>query len=121
MALGVVVGPGAQYSGSLTTSQLAMEFGREAYGVPGPVTQSSSCGPKPLIEQGAKWITGWEDVVEGLPTSLLSIEEARRVDDLVENSGLTSSEVRAALFDRELGGVIPQLPLPGKQFLKVLL
>jgi predicted Rossmann fold nucleotide-binding protein DprA/Smf involved in DNA uptake len=73
----------------------------------------------PLIEPGAKWITGWEDVVEGLPTSLWSMEEARYVDDLVENSGLTSSEVRAALFDRELGGVITQLP--GRQFLKVLL
>ena len=34
-------------------------------------------------------------------------------------SGLTSSEVLAALFDMELKSVIRQLP--GKQFLKVLL
>ena len=50
---------------------------------------------------------------------LLSVDEARHVDDLVELSGLTSSEVLAALFDLELKGVIRQLP--GKQFLKVLL
>ena len=50
---------------------------------------------------------------------LLSVDEARHVDDLVENSGLTSSEVLAALFDLELKGVVRQLP--GKQFLKVLL
>jgi hypothetical protein len=49
----------------------------------------------------------------------LSLDEARHVDDWVENSGLTGSEVLAALFDRELRGVIRQLP--GKQFLKVLL
>jgi len=35
MALGVVVVEGAQYSGPLITARLAMEFGREVYGVPG--------------------------------------------------------------------------------------
>jgi DNA processing protein len=152
MALGVVVVEGAQYSGSLITARLAMEFGREVFGVPGHVTQPSSFGPNQLIKQGAKLVTGWEDVVEELPTpvraelmpvesvsheeraalvegsltpierplyALLSLDEARHVDDLVELSGLTSSEVLAALFDMELKSVIRQLP--GKQFLKVLL
>ena len=49
---------------------------------------------------------------------LLAEDESRHMDDLVELSGLTSSEVLAALFDLELKGVIRQLP--GKQFLKVL-
>jgi len=152
MALGVVVVEGAQYSGSLITARLAMEFGREVYGVPGNATQPSSFGPNQLIKQGAKLVTGWEDVVEELPTpvraelmpvedvphaeraalieetlgpserplyNLLSLDEARHVDELVENSGLSSSEVLAALFDLELKGVVRQLP--GKQFLKVLL
>ncbi len=152
MALGVVVVEGAQYSGSLITARLAMEFGREVFGVPGHVTQPSSFGPNQLIKQGAKLVTGWEDIVEELPTpvraelmpvesasheeraaliegslgpierplyGLLSVDEARQVDELVENSGLSSSEVLAALFDMELKGVIRQLP--GKQFLKVLL
>jgi len=152
MSLGVVVVEGAQYSGSLITARLAMEFGREVYGVPGNATQPSSFGPNQLIKQGAKLVTGWEDVVEELPTpvraelmpvenishaeraalveetlgpaerplyELLSLDEARHVDELVENSGLSSSEVLAALFDLELKGVVRQLP--GKQFLKVLL
>jgi DNA processing protein len=50
---------------------------------------------------------------------LLSVDEARHVDDLVDQSGLSSSEVLAALFDLQLRGVVRQLP--GKQFLKVLL
>ncbi|HKS82912.1 MAG TPA: DNA-processing protein DprA [Candidatus Acidoferrales bacterium] len=152
MPLGVVVVEGAQYSGSLITARLAMEFGREVYGVPGNATQPSSFGPNQLIKQGAKLVTGWEDVVEELPTpvraelvpvetasreeraslveeglapnerplyELLSLDEARQVDELVELSGMSSSEVLAALFDLELKGVVRQLP--GKQFLKVLL
>ena len=152
MSLGVVVVEGAQYSGSLITARLAMEFGREVYGVPGNATQPSSFGPNQLIKQGAKLVTSWEDVVEELPTpvraelvpveaasaeertllvqealgpterpiyELLTPDEARHVDEIVENSGLTSSEVLAGLFDLELRGVVRQLP--GKQFLKVLL
>jgi len=152
MALGVVVVEGAQYSGSLITARLAMEFGREVFGVPGNVTQPTSFGPNLLIKQGAKLAASWEDVVEELPTpvraelmpvetaspeeraalvqadlapaekpiyGLLSVDEPRHVDEIVERSGLSSSEVLAALFDLEMKSVVRQLP--GKQFLKVLL
>src|ERR1700683_5408776 len=152
MSVGVVVVEGAQYSGSLITARLAMEFGREVYAVPGNATQPTSFGPNQLIKQGAKLVTSWEDVIEELPTpiraellpvesanseeraalvqqslappertlyDLLTEDESRHIDDLVELSGLTSSEVLAALFDLELKGVVRQLP--GKQFLKVLL
>jgi DNA processing protein len=152
MSLGVVCVEGAQYSGSLITARLAMEFSREVYGVPGNVTQPTSFGPNLLIKQGAKLVMGWEDVVEELPTSiraellpvesmstedrallaekdltpsertlfgLLNMDQARHIDEVVELSGLTSSEVLAVLFDLEMRGLIRQLP--GKQFLKVLL
>jgi DNA processing protein len=93
LALGVVVVEGAQYSGSLITARLAMEFGREVYGVPGNATQPASFGPNLLIKQGAKLVTGWEDVVEELPTSiraeLLPVETA-------------PPEERAALLEQSL-------------------
>ena len=152
MSLGVVVVEGAQYSGSLITARLAMESNREVFGVPGNATQPASFGPNHLIKQGAKLVTGWEDVVEELPTevrvqlvpvetpdaaeratlfeeslseteralfSLLGTDEARHVDELVETSGLNSSEVLAALFELEMKGIVRQMP--GKQFVKVLL
>jgi DNA processing protein len=152
MSLGVVVVEGAQYSGSLITARLAMEFSREVFGVPGNATQQTSFGPNHLIKQGAKLVTGWEDVVEELPTeiraqllpvevttpeqraslfeeslspvektlfALLETDEARHVDELVENSGLSSSEVLATLFELEMKGFVRQMP--GKQFVKVLL
>jgi len=152
MPLGVVVVEGAQYSGSLITARLAMEFGREVFGVPGNVTQPVSFAPNQLIKQGAKLVTCAEDVIEELSTpiraalvqaekpeaeqrnllaaaalngsekklyELLSPEEAAHIDDIVERSGLNSSEVLATLFDLEMKGIIRQLP--GKQFSKVLL
>jgi DNA processing protein len=50
---------------------------------------------------------------------LLSAEQSRHIDDLVETTGLNSSEVLATLFELEMKGIIR--PLPGKQFTKVLL
>jgi DNA processing protein len=152
MPLGTVVVEGAQYSGSLITARLAMEFGREVFGVPGNVTQLVSFAPNLLIKQGAKLVTCAEDVIEELPTpvraalvqaeqpeaeqrnllavkglngsekklyELLSVEEPVPIDDLVERSGLNSSEVLATLFTLEMKGIVRQLP--GKQFCKVLL
>jgi DNA processing protein len=152
MPLGVVVVEGAQYSGSLITARLAMEFGREVFGVPGNVTQPVSFAPNQLIKQGAKLVTCAEDVIEELPTpvraalvqaeqpeteqrnllaaaalntsekklyELLSAEQPVPIDDIVERSGLNSSEVLATLFNLEMKGIIRQLP--GKQFCKVLL
>jgi DNA processing protein len=152
MPLGVVVVEGAQYSGSLITARLAMEFGREVFGVPGNATQPVSFAPNQLIKQGAKLVTCAEDVIEELPTpvraalvkaeqpeaeqrnllaaaelngsmkklyEMLSAEEPVHIDDIVERSGLNSSEVLATLFDLEMKGIVRQTP--GKQFSKVLL
>jgi DNA processing protein len=70
MPAGVVVVEGAQYSGSLITARLAMEFGREVFAVPGNVTQSVSFAPNLLIRQGAKLVTNGADVIEDLPTPI---------------------------------------------------
>jgi DNA processing protein len=152
LPLGVVVVEGAQYSGSLITARLAMEFGREVFGVPGNVTQPVSFAPNQLIKQGAKLVTCAEDVIEEFPTpvraalvqaeqpeaeqrnllagaalngsekklyELLNAEEPVPIDDIVERSGLNSSDVLATLFNLEMKGIVRQLP--GKQFCKVLL
>jgi DNA processing protein len=50
---------------------------------------------------------------------LLGVDEPKPIDDVVERSGLNSSEVLATLFDLEMKGIVRQLP--GKQFSKVLL
>jgi DNA processing protein len=152
MPLGVVVVEGAEHSGSLITARLSMEFGREVFGVPGNVTQPVSFAPNQLIKQGAKLVTGAEDVIEELPTPvraalvqperppaeqrnllaaesmndsertiflLLNVDNPTAIDDIVERSGLHSSEVLATLFNLEMKSIVRQWP--GKQFSKVML
>ena len=68
MPLGVIVIEGAEFSGSLITARLAMEFGREVFGVPGNVTPEVSYALNMLIRLGAKLVVNAEDVIEELPT-----------------------------------------------------
>jgi DNA processing protein len=96
MALGVLVIHGAQYSGSLITARLGMEFGREVYGVPGNVTVDVSFAPNQMIKQGAKLVTSWEDVIEELPTEIRA--ELFPVE-------ATSKAERASLFESALSAV----------------
>jgi DNA processing protein len=96
MSLGIIVVQGAQYSGSLITARLGMEFGREVYGVPGNITVDISFAPNQLIKQGAKLVTSWEDVVEELPT------EIRAELFPVETS---TREERASLFTASLSPI----------------
>jgi DNA processing protein len=93
MSLGVVVVQGAQYSGSLITARLGMEFGREVYGVPGNITVDVSFAPNQMIKQGAKLVTSWEDVVEELPTEIRA--------ELFPVEATTSAE-RASLLENAL-------------------
>ena len=51
--------------------------------------------------------------------ALLSSDEPRPIDDIVETTGLNSSDVLATLFDLEMKGFVRQLP--GKRFSKILL
>jgi DNA processing protein len=96
MSLGVVVVQGAQYSGSLITARLGMEFGREVYGVPGNITVDVSFAPNQMIKQGAKLVTSWEDVIEELPTEIRA--------ELFPVEATTSAE-RASLFENALSPV----------------
>ncbi len=56
----VVIEAGAK-SGSLLTANLALEFGRDVFVVPGNIDKESSHGCNMLIKQGAEVITSPED------------------------------------------------------------
>jgi DNA processing protein len=61
-----VVVEGAGGSGSMITAEHAMEFGRDVFAVPGPVTSPLSTVPLQLIREGATMIRGPEDLLEDL-------------------------------------------------------
>jgi DNA processing protein len=130
MPLGVVVIEGAQYSGSLITARLAMEFGREVFGVPGNVTQPVSFAPNQLIKQGAKLVTNGEDVIEELPTpvraALLQAEqpEAEQRNLLLAASLNTSEKKVYELLctdePRHIDGIVERSGLNSSEVLATL-
>src|SRR2546428_519090 len=67
LSLGVVVVEAAERSGALITAGFAGDLGREVFAVPGRITSATSAGTNRLIQDGAKLITCWQDVVSELP------------------------------------------------------
>jgi DNA processing protein len=103
MSLGVLVVEGAQYSSSLITDRLTLEFDHAVYGVPGKVTQPSSLGLNQLIKQGAKLVTSREDVIEELPTpvrsQLLPVEAANSEERArLMRESLARQSARSTIF-----------------------
>ena len=87
--------------------------------LPTPVRAALLKAEKPEAEQHNLLLVASLNSSEKKIYELLNSDEAVHIDDIVERSGLNSSEVLATLFDLEMKGIVRQMP--GKQFNKVLL
>ena len=142
LSLAVVVVEASKRSGSLISARLALEQNREVMAVPGNITSGLSQGTNWLIKTGAKLVENWEDVVEELASplkeqllsqkkekkekppsmgpqerkvfELLSPDSLTHIDDLVEETEFSVSEILSILLNLELKDLIFQRP--GKYF-----
>src|SRR3989475_11020009 len=138
LALGVVVVEAADRSGALITAGFAGDLGREVFAVPGRITSPTSAGANRLIQDGAKLVTCWQDIVSELPEPwsravrgplaptggqphlengrdeggmfrLLAPDEPQHIEQLIARAGLDPARAAALLVTLELGGWARQL------------
>lgn len=67
LTLGTCVLEAKERSGSLITAQMALEFGREVFAIPGGILDTQSTGCLKLIQDGAKCVISSQDILEELP------------------------------------------------------
>ena len=138
LALGVVVVEAAERSCALITAGFAGDLGRETFAVPGRITSQTSVGANRLIQDGAKLVTGWQDIVSELPEQwrravrglsastgeehapgnesdegrmlrCLAQDEPQHIEQLIARSGFVPARAAAVLVTLELGGWARQL------------
>lgn len=136
LSVGVVVVEAGRKSGALITSDQAAEQGRTVFAVPGRIDSPASSGTNWLLKQGARVVTGVDDILDELgqlfpgsrmmsesvkPLAVkLSEEEVRvvaelergvsDVDELVRGLGLGAAKVGSILVGLEMRRVVNLLP-----------
>lgn len=133
LARGVVVVEAGEKSGALITADCALEQGRDAFAVPGRISDPKSAGTNALIRSGmAKLVQSASDILEeygivrrkeekpGVDTRALSFEEElvyrllvpgeRSFDELCELTGLSAALLNSTLTSLEFSGIIKQSP-----------
>lgn len=147
LALGVVVVEAAERSGALITAGFAGDLGREVFAVPGRITSDTSRGANGLIQDGAKLIQGWADIVQELPNrwrramrspatiergadepiadtdegrvlTTLRTDDARTIEAIIADAALPAGRVAAALVGLELTGWVRQFE--GQRWVRVV-
>lgn len=128
-SLATLVTEAAEDSGSLITARLALEYDRDVFAIPGPITSTLSLGPASLIKDGARLVTSGQEIVEELGIDrvqsakfriqnlnnlseeeqavfALLENEQKHVDEICRELQKTSPGVSAILIKMEIKGII---------------
>jgi DNA processing protein len=130
LSLGVLVTEADETSGAMITAQLALEQNREVFAIPGSILSPASRGTNHLIQEGAKLVRDYTDILEELnlmtvarqmemaevitPSDTESLllkylsAEPVHIDQVCRHSGLPISTVSSTLAMMELKGLVKQ-------------
>ncbi|MGD9128958.1 MAG: DNA-processing protein DprA [Candidatus Woesebacteria bacterium] len=86
MSLATLVTEAALKSGSLITVQAALDYGRDVFTVPGPITSPYSEGTKKLINDGATLISSGKELIKELSSVYFFDRYQRRLADFTLKS-----------------------------------
>jgi DNA processing protein len=139
LSRGIVVIESALKGGSMITAQLALEFNREVFAIPGKISDTNSQGPNILIKQGAKLVSKAEDIIEEFNWLITSKDVSKKVqfklnkeeqiiydclsiepiyiDNLVERTNLDLKKAMTILSFLEMQSIIKELP--GKYYIRL--
>jgi len=130
LAMGILVTEARKESGALITAKIGVDCNREVFAVPGSIYSLNSQGANQLIGEGAKLVTGVDDILEELNLPALNSQqhlefvlpenspeariarvltrEPHHIDSIVRLTGLATALVSSALTVMELKGIVKQ-------------
>ena len=133
LSLGTLVIEAGEGSGALSTVRFALEQGREVFVGPESIYSPASTLTNRLAQEGAKIVTGVEDVLEELNLSPVSASQPRldslltegtddgagllpllgfepqHIDDISRRAGISVTRVSGALAIMEMNGQVRQV------------
>ena len=138
LSLGTLVVQATARSGSLITARLAVDLGRDVYGIPGSILDQGSVGPNTLIRDGALLVQHPRDIVDSLPleiqarletglhemieevpadpsSQLLGLIPSGRlvsIEELAAKTGWTSDRILCELLELEISAQVKRYPGP---------
>ncbi|MBN2240080.1 MAG: DNA-processing protein DprA [Dehalococcoidales bacterium] len=131
LSLGVLVVEAGETSGAIITANNALEQNREVFAIPGSILSPASKGTNHLIQEGAKLVSSYRDILEELNLTSVAQQiemigllpesdteshlfqqlgaEPLHIDEVCRLSGLPISTVSSTLAMMELKGLVKQV------------
>ena len=131
LSLGALVTEAGETSGAMITARLALEQNREVFAIPGSILSPGSRGTNRLLQEGAKLVREYTDILEELNLTTVTRQmemkeilpetdgeaallkqlgnEPVHIDEVCRRSGLTMSTVSGTLAMMELKGLVKQV------------